>query len=592
MRMLGRIRVGTRLYGAFGSVALLLMVMISVAVASSVAQRDASQRASESFALRRDALVAKFRAADFNGWQTAYAFDTIRGVPGATDASGAMRAKFLASTAAFQEDLARVGARELTAAERQQLTVAENAFDHFMKIDEQIVAGYRTGTPDAVKVSNELVSGEALYWFDQIASAVDQLAVQAEATAAADAVAARTTYTRGLRLQVLVGAVCLLITAVLAWLVTRMIAKTARNKAILAAIVEQSADATLALTLDGTITTWNSGAERVYGYTAAEAVGRSVAMLMQPDRTAGLSTALTGLAEGRQFQLDEAPRRRKDGSEVFVSTILWPLRDDDGKLIGGAATERDVTARKLRAAQQKIADERAARAARMESLGQLASGVAHDFNNLLAIILNCTEFVAEDTGDQVAGDLARIRDAAERAQELTGQLLLFAKREPVQVEIVDLNVVVTDATDLLSRAIGKNITLRCDIGSDALPVRANRGRLDQILLNLVVNARDAMPEGGTVTVTTGTTELSEGPAQTLPAGRYAQLAVSDNGTGMSAEVRDRIFEPFFTTKPVDQGTGLGLATVYGIVSDTGGTIIVDSTLRVGTTFRILLPIAD
>ncbi|GIE85345.1 hypothetical protein Are01nite_18250 [Actinoplanes regularis] len=566
--------------------------MISVAVASSVAQRHASQRASESFALRRDALVAKFRAADFNGWQTAYAFDTIRGVPGATDAAGRMRAKFLASTAAFQEDLARVGARELTAAERQQLTVAENAFDHFMKIDEQIVAGYRTGTPDAVKVSNELVSGEALYWFDQIASAVDQLAVQAEATAAADTAAARTTYTRGLRLQVLVGAICLLITAVLAWLVTRMIAKTARNKAILAAIVEQSADATLALTLDGTITTWNSGAERVYGYTAAEAIGRSVSTLLQPGRTAGLATALTGLAEGRQFQLDEAPRRRKDGSEVFVSTILWPLRDDDGKLIGGAATERDVTARKQRAAAQKIADERAARAARMESLGQLASGVAHDFNNLLAIILNCTELVAEDTGDQVAGDLARIRNAADRAQELTSQLLLFAKREPVQVEIVDLNVVVTDATDLLSRAIGNNITLHCDTCSDALPVRANRGRLDQILLNLVVNARDAMPEGGTVTVTTGTTELSEGPAQTLPAGRYAQLAVSDNGTGMSAEVRDRIFEPFFTTKPVDQGTGLGLATVYGIVSDTGGTIIVDSTLRVGTTFRILLPIAD
>ncbi|SNR40425.1 two-component system sensor histidine kinase NtrB [Actinoplanes regularis] len=592
MRMLGRIRVSTRLFGAFGSVALLLIVMISVAVASSVAQRHASQRASESFALRRDALVAKFRAADFNGWQTAYAFDTIRGVPGATDAAGRMRAKFLASTAAFQEDLARVGARELTAAERQQLTVAENAFDHFMKIDEQIVAGYRTGTPDAVKVSNELVSGEALYWFDQIASAVDQLAVQAEATAAADTAAARTTYTRGLRLQVLVGAICLLITAVLAWLVTRMIAKTARNKAILAAIVEQSADATLALTLDGTITTWNSGAERVYGYTAAEAIGRSVSTLLQPGRTAGLATALTGLAEGRQFQLDEAPRRRKDGSEVFVSTILWPLRDDDGKLIGGAATERDVTARKQRAAAQKIADERAARAARMESLGQLASGVAHDFNNLLAIILNCTELVAEDTGDQVAGDLARIRNAADRAQELTSQLLLFAKREPVQVEIVDLNVVVTDATDLLSRAIGNNITLHCDTCSDALPVRANRGRLDQILLNLVVNARDAMPEGGTVTVTTGTTELSEGPAQTLPAGRYAQLAVSDNGTGMSAEVRDRIFEPFFTTKPVDQGTGLGLATVYGIVSDTGGTIIVDSTLRVGTTFRILLPIAD
>ncbi|GLW27555.1 PAS domain-containing sensor histidine kinase [Actinoplanes regularis] len=590
MRMLRRVRVGVRLGGAFGAVALLLIIMIGVAVATTLAQRHADQRASESVALRHDALVAKFRTADFNGWQTAYAFDTIRGVPEATDDTVGTRAKFLASTAAFQQDLTRLGAHQLTSTERQQVTTAENAFTRFMEVDARIVSGYRTGTSASIAASNDLVSGEALYWFDQAATAVDQLAAQAETDTNADTAAADTTSNRGLQLMVVSGVICLGITAVLGWLTTRMITNAARNRAILAAIVEQSADATLAVTLDGTITTWNSGAERVYGYTADEVLGRSAKMLLLPDREALLASVLADLAAGRQFQYEEAPRLRKDGSEIFVSALLWPLCDDDGRIIGGAATERDITARKQREAEQKIADQHAAIATRLESLGLLASGVAHDFNNMLAIILNCTEFVAEDTGDEVADDLNRIRNAVKRARELTSQLLVFAKREPTQVEIVDLNVVVTDATDLLRRSIGANITLHSQTCSGALPVRANRGRLDQILLNLVVNARDAMPDGGAVTITTGITEVPEDPARNLSAGRYAELAVSDNGTGMSAEVKDRLFEPFFTTKTADKGTGLGLATVYGIVGDAGGTITVDSTLGVGTTFRILLPV--
>ncbi|GLW35749.1 two-component system sensor histidine kinase NtrB [Actinoplanes regularis] len=592
MQMLRRIRIGARLSYAFGAMALLLIIMIGVAVATTVIQRHADQRAVASSALRRDALTAKFHAADSNGWQTGYAFNTVRGVPGATDDSSDMRSKFLSSAAAFQQDLTRIGAHDLTAVERQQLATAENAFDRFMEIDAQIVSGYRTGTSTSVAAANDLVAGEALYWFEQAAAAVDQLAAQAEADSAADTATARATNTRGLQLLVVVGVVCLMSAVMLAWLTTRRVANAARNKEILAAVVEQSADATLALALDGTITTWTSGAERVYGYTAAEAIGRPVAMLLQPDSEARHARVLRGLAEGHQFQFDETPRRRKDGSEIFVSTVVWPLYDDDGKLIGGAATERDVTARKQREAEQKIADDRAARAARLESLGQLASGVAHDFNNLLGIILNCAEFVADDTGDEAADDLTRIRNAAHQAQELTSQLLLFAKREPTQVETVDLNTVVTDATDLLSRTIGSDITLNCHPGSEALPVRANRSRLDQILLNLVINARDAMPGGGAVEIATGTVEISGDPDQTLPAGHYAQLTVSDNGTGMSAEVKDRLFEPFFTTKAADKGTGLGLATVYGIVGDAGGTITVDSTLDVGTTFRILLPMSS
>ncbi|GGN33080.1 PAS domain S-box-containing protein [Actinoplanes campanulatus] len=591
MQRLRRVRVGARLSATFGSVTLLLVVMIGAAVWNIVAQRHADQRVAASAALQRDALMAKFRAADLNGWQTGYAFNAIRGVPGATTDAVGLRAKFLTSAEALRQDLARIGTHDLSVDERRLLAEAEYAFDRFMAIDERIVAGYRAGTPATIAASNDLVAGEALHWFDQAAAAVDQLAMQAQADTASDAAAARTTSTRGLTLMVVVGVACLVIATVLTWTAARNLVDRARNKAILAAIVEQSADATLTLALDGTITTWNSGAERLYGYTADEAIGRRVAMLLQPDGEARHAGVLKGLADGIQFQFEETPRRRKDGSEIFVSTNVWPIRDDDGKLIGGAATERDVTARRQREAEQKVADSRAARAARLESLGQLASGVAHDFNNLLAIILNCVEFIAEDTGTEVADDLARIRNAAHQAQELTSQLLLFAKREPTHVEIVDLNTVVTDATDLLSRAIGAGITLRCHTCSKALPVYANRSRLDQILLNLVINARDAMPGGGFVAIATSVVELSEDPAQSLPAGRYAQLTVSDNGTGMSAEVKDRLFEPFFTTKPADQGTGLGLATVYGIVGDAGGAITVDSTLGAGTTFRILLPLS-
>ncbi|BCJ46936.1 hypothetical protein GCM10010168_35440 [Actinoplanes ianthinogenes] len=193
------------------------------------------------------------------------------------------------------------------------------------------------------------------------------------------------------------------------------------------------------------------------------------------------------------------------------------------------------------------------------------------------------DFLADEVTGGAADDLSRIRNAADRAKSLTGQLLLFAKREPTQVEIVDLNQVVIEADELLSRTIGENIRLVSRPAAGSMPVRANRGRLDQILLNLVINARDAMPDGGVVVVETDCVE-TEGIV-------FARLTVSDTGTGMTAEVRDRLFEPFFTTKPADRGTGLGLSTVYGIVGEANGHIGVESAPGVGTTFRILLPSA-
>ncbi|GIM88691.1 hypothetical protein Ato02nite_004840 [Paractinoplanes toevensis] len=360
------------------------------------------------------------------------------------------------------------------------------------------------------------------------------------------------------------------------------ITSAAREREMLAAIVEQSSDAIMVSQLDGTLTAWNGGAERIYGYTAAQVIGRPVTDVIGTDEPERLRRSLSDLAAGKRIRLDETSRVRGDGTPFLVSMVASPIRDEHGTVVAAAATERDIT-------DEKLARQRSARAARLESLGQLAGGIAHDFNNLLAIILNYADFLAEEVTGEGTRDLARIRDAADRAKSLTGQLLVFAKREPTKVEVVDLNEVVTDAGELLSRTIGANVRLVCRPRNHALPVCANRGRLDQILLNLVINARDAMPDGGVVVVETDLAEVCAGDATPLPPGPYARLTVSDTGTGMTAEVRDRLFEPFFTTKPADQGTGLGLATVYGIVGDADGHIGVESTPGVGTTFRILLP---
>ncbi|MBO3741885.1 hybrid sensor histidine kinase/response regulator [Actinoplanes flavus] len=364
-------------------------------------------------------------------------------------------------------------------------------------------------------------------------------------------------------------------------LLLRATAEAAGERGMLAAIVEQSTDAIIALGLDGTVLKWNAGAEGLYGYRAAEMIGESFTRVLPAERLPVYERWLAELNAGKHVILDEAPRIRSDGTAFLVSVAAAPIRDESGRVIAAATTERDITAKKRREAEERQALERSARAARMESLGQLAGGVAHDFNNLLAIILNYADFLTDEVTADGRRDLDRIRDAADRARSLTGQLLLFARQEPTQVENVDLNEVVSSSSELLSRSIGTNIELVCRTHDQPLPVRANRGRLDQILLNLVINARDAMPDGGMVVVGTGPT----------PDGG-TRLTVADTGCGMTAEVRDRLFEPFFTTKPADRGTGLGLATVYGIVEDAGGHIGVESSPGAGTTFTVELPRAD
>ncbi|WP_238013866.1 PAS domain S-box protein [Dactylosporangium sp. AC04546] len=469
---------------------------------------------------------------------------------------------------------------------------------------------------------------------------------------------------------------------------------------MLASIVQSSHDAIVTTDLDGMVLSWNPGAERLYGLSAGEMIGRSKDRIIPPDRrpdeaeireivaaggridpyhtrrlrrdgevftvsmlvspltspegtTVGVTTITRDISERERAEakmqavldaapdpllgFDEAdrvvlantqaerlfglPRRdlvdlpvehllpggprgapvpdapfgwdgpvalRRDGSLVPVDIALSTARTEDGPIT--LAGIRDVTERlaalaeqgRLRAEADRQKDEaRLQRTQRMESLGQLAGGVAHDFNNLLAVILNYAEFIVEDGADTpFALDAEQILRAGRRGSELTHQLLAFARREVIRPKPLDVNRVVSEVHQMLTRSLGEHITLDLDL-ADRLPtVVADPGQLEQVLVNLAVNARDAMPSGGVLTIDTGVVH------------DQVRIRVSDTGTGMPREVMDKAFEPFFTTKPSGEGTGLGLATVYGIVAQAGGTVKLYSEPGLGTTITIMLPASD
>jgi two-component system cell cycle sensor histidine kinase/response regulator CckA len=369
------------------------------------------------------------------------------------------------------------------------------------------------------------------------------------------------------------------------------------HQAMLAAVVEQSDDAIIGTDLDGAVTAWNCGAERMFGYSAAEAAGAPagtfVLGLSEPERRERMAR----VAGGERGIRYDARVARKDGDEVDVAVTLSPVFDGSDAVVGTAQIARDVSAAKRAEATQRTAEERAQQVQRMASLGQLAGGIAHDFNNLLGIIVNFTDFAVEQipAGDAVRDDLAQVRTAAERATGLTRQLLTFTRQDRVRPEVLDVNASIVEVHAMLARTIGEHIHLVAHPAPRPLTVFADAGHLQQILINLAVNARDAMPDGGTLVIEARATELDEDHADLQPspaAGRYVAIVVSDTGVGMSAEVEARIFEPFYTTKAKGQGTGLGLATVYGIVAAAGGCINVYSEPGVGTTFRVYLPLVD
>jgi two-component system cell cycle sensor histidine kinase/response regulator CckA len=363
-----------------------------------------------------------------------------------------------------------------------------------------------------------------------------------------------------------------------------------------AAIVESSADAILGWTLDGVITSWNHGAEQMYGYAASEIVGRRISALLPPDRASDISPFLNRLRRGENLAFVETTAMRKDGSIIDVSLSVSPIRDAGGAVAGVSSVARDMTERNRAEADRRVLEQQLQEAERLETLGRLAGGVAHDFNNLLSVIMSYAGFVADETTEPaVRADAEQIQAAAQRAEALTRQLLIFGQREVTQPEALDLNVIIADIRSLLSTSLGERVDLRVDPEAQLAVIMADRGQVGQVLLNLAVNARDAMPEGGTLTIGTSLAEFDQRSARRhsgVSPGRYVELTVCDTGAGMSAEIAARIFEPFFTTKPLGQGTGLGLSTVHGIVSQAGGSVNVQSVEGAGSTFQLYFPAAS
>jgi two-component system cell cycle sensor histidine kinase/response regulator CckA len=483
----------------------------------------------------------------------------------------------------------------------------------------------------------------------------------------------------------------------------------------LAAIVESSDDAIIAITLNGIVTDWNPGAERMLGYPRSEMIGQPVSRIIPPDRLGEPNRSLQRLIAGDQVDRHETVRVRKDGSHIHVSMTVSPLRDMQGKIAGDSAIFRDISERKTiedalrrseagfrslvhnapygilrtkpdgRVVQANPAmvrmlgyasekemlalnmardvyrrpEERAEATAwtgkqnsvhgvelewrrkdgsmfavrcdthvvmdsegflefletfvedvterremelqlrqgqKMEAIGRLAGGIAHDFNNLLGVISGYAELVSEqiDPVGEVHNSVEQIRKAAERASALTRQLLAFSRQQVLETRILDLNVIVEDMVKMLPRLLGEDIELQATLDPGLGAVKADQGQIEQVLLNLAVNARDAMPGGGKLAIHTGRIRFDSDLALKHPSmtpGDYVLLSVSDTGMGMDKQTQTHIFEPFFTTKERGRGTGLGLATVYGFVKQIGGYVWVESEPGVGSTFEIYLPVA-
>jgi len=355
----------------------------------------------------------------------------------------------------------------------------------------------------------------------------------------------------------------------------------------LALIVDSSQDAIIGKNLDGTITHWNKGAEQIYGYTAAEIIGRNISILCPPELPDEIPAILDKIRRGERVEYFESMRITKDGRRLNMSISVSPIYDVEGRIVGASAIGRNFTA-------QKKVEEQLRQSQKMEAVGRLAGGIAHDFNNLLGIVTACAELLRPRVDEQSLEYLNNIREAANRGASLTRQLLAFGRRQPVQSQVLDLNERLMQVSKLLKPLMGDDVEITMPSRAVGAIVEADPGQLDQIVLNLAVNARDAMPKGGRLIVETGVFDLDEAFARehSMSPGRYVMLAVSDNGTGMDEATRSRIFEPFFTTKDIAKGSGLGLATVYGIVKQSGGHIWVYSEPGHGTTFKIYLPSAE
>ncbi|KUL41389.1 hypothetical protein ADL15_03815 [Actinoplanes awajinensis subsp. mycoplanecinus] len=396
----------------------------------------------------------------------------------------------------------------------------------------------------------------------------------------------------------------------------------------LAAMLASTHDAIIGSTRLDVINSWNAAATGLYGYSAEEIIGQARQAIIAPDFRAKETEALNRVLRGEPTEKYDTQRICKDQSVLAVSVTMSAILDDANAVVGvvmvsarqgeppeaqdsfdayvdrssqNSAPGSGLTTSHIQLAQSQQNQ-------RLEVLGRLAGGVAHDFNNLLAVILNYAAFVSEELTAACESppdwqqrlhtaqrDVGQIERAAQRATALTHQLLAFARREVAQARVINLDDVVGEVEQLLRRTLGEDVELLIGRSDELWPVLADPGQVEQILVNLAVNARDAMPGGGTLRIDTANitvdTESIAGGSP-APAGRYVRLRVGDSGTGTPAEIVAHVFEPFFTTKRDAGGTGLGLATVYGIVTQAEATIAIKSAPGAGTTFTIMLPVTS
>jgi PAS domain S-box-containing protein len=395
--------------------------------------------------------------------------------------------------------------------------------------------------------------------------------------------------------------------------ISRAVTSNELANAKIIGLLEAAPDAIVAIDNSGRIVLANAQTTRLLGYPRDELIGQPVEILVPHElRERHVAFRIRYLEDPVNRPMgvggQQLMAQRKDGSRFPADISLSSLETDEGLLV--AAAIRDSTERlaaqaehdrlKAEAEAERLA-RRLQQTQRLESLGQLAGGVAHDFNNLLAVIVNYAAFVAEEVGSAaevdpdrwspVARDVEQIQRAADRGITLTHQLLAFGRREVARPRLISLNQVINDVHRMLGRSLGEHVELRSRLSDDLWPVKADPAQFEQVLVNLAVNARDAMPGGGSITFSTDNVTIAD-PTANLPPGRYVRVRVADTGAGMPPDVVARAFEPFFTTKPKGEGTGLGLATVYGIVTESGGEVQISSEPGQGTCFIVLLPATE
>ncbi len=361
--------------------------------------------------------------------------------------------------------------------------------------------------------------------------------------------------------------------------------------------VEQVADILFITDRNGIIEYINPAFEKVTGYRKEEAIGKTPSILKSGLMSIEYYKDIWNTILSGKILHAEVVNKKKDGDIFYYDQVITPLKDPQGNITHFISTGRDITERKRAEQETAALQEQFRQSQKMEAIGQLAGGIAHDFNNLLTVIKGYSQLSLPELkeGDPLKGNIEEIERAANRAADLTRQLLAFSRRQILDLKVLDLNTILHNLDKMLRRIIGEDIELVTVLAEKLGRVKIDPGQIEQVIMNLAVNARDSMPKGGKLTIETANLELDEVYARNhiaVTPGRYVMLSVSDTGVGMTPEVRDRVFEPFFTTKEKDKGTGLGLSTVYGIVKQSGGNIWVYSELGQGTTFKIYLPRVD